>query len=296
MKKYYDQDEVPQKNNKFRMKMMAILPAAFTRKEQLRILANANPNLAFGKNEYGEVDEFRKKYALQRLFDDNKYSLFFQKLKKPFLRITIAAPIIVFVSLMIMLHGYMPIQSLLVSLLVGGIFFLLYYVAGRLSKSSKNMSLTEIVNSKVVLDDHYLEYSYSTLNPKHTENDLAANFVVKRMAYKDISYITYYDKTGYCEVRGKYKYIKYFNYRSGQENPIFEEEEMNGAIAIFDVYNNRDLFAEISERANVTPHYGVEKRKSAFAVSFWTTCFAAMSGVGIVTVIMIAALVIYLFL
>lgn len=296
MRKYYDYEENVKRKNKFRTKLMSVLPAAFTRKEQLRLFAEANPNLAFGKNEYGEVSELKRQNAIQRLFDENKFALFFKRLKKPVKRVAIFVPLLVFGMGIVMTRGYLLVQNLVIMAIIGVIFFLLYFVVRKLAGMSKDMSLTEIANSKVVLADHYLEYSYSTLNPKNTENDVAANFVVKRIAYNDITNIYYYDKTGFCEVKGKYKYIKYYNYKIGQENPKFIETDMNGVITLFDVYTNRDLFAEISQRANVTPVYGIEKKKNMLSRSMWTTFFVVMSGIGFLLLLEVFCYLVYLFL
>lgn len=273
MKVYRDLEVETKKNNKFKERLMKVLPEPFTRKERFKALAVQNMNLAFGKNEFGEVSELRKESALQRLFVVDRYARSFEKLNKPLKAVTISVPILFFIVSMIDSHGYLLKENFLFSLAIAGMFLLLFICSKMLSRPNTNTTLAEIVNSKVVLGENYIEYSYSTVNPKRTEGDPRANFVVKRMMYSDIKDIVYYDKSGYCEVKGVYNYTKYYNYKIGQENPIYREEKREGGIVLFDVYTDRDLFAEISKKANFTPRYGVEKKRSPLAVSFWTLGF-----------------------
>lgn len=283
------------KRDYYKEKFSKVFSAFGGKKKHLKELADKNMNLAFGEGEYGEVDEYKKSMAEQKGMSGHRYEMFFNNLKKPIAIAGIVTPIAFLVVSLVLTRGYEVGASIFLALITAAVFGLMYFNASKLTKFLPKGSLSEIVNSKVVLADSYVEYSYSTINPKRTEGDSNANFVVKRMNYKDIKGIVYYEKQGCCEVYGRYSYTKYYEYKIGQENPVYTNDTRDGSFMLYDVYTNRDLFSELSSKSRVSAKYGVAPKRGVLSSSFFTLCFSGAGLIGVSFVGLIIVLIALLF-
>lgn len=152
---------------------------------------------------------------------------------------------------------------------------IMFLCAKRISKSPTRVKLGQIVNSKVVLGDNYLEYSYSSIDPKLTEGIRNTNFVVCRMKYSDISSVRYNKKKNSYLLDGPYHIRRYKNYSIKDPDPQSMDEDVRGkSLEIYDVYNSRDLFAIISSKINKRVGLvGVDTREKT-KLNLCTTIFA----------------------
>jgi len=229
-----------------------MLSFGYQKKKKLyREYANENLNLAFGANEFGEVIAEVKE---QILADANgKSSLTWSAVKMiPYLKAKIVFMPILLVLTDCITNKYYEwgdsFEIAIFSFVCGLIMFL---CARRIAKSPTRVKLGQIVNSKVVLGDNYLEYSYSSIDPKATEGIKNTNFVVCRMKYSDISTVRYNKKKNSYLLDGPYHVRRYKNYSIKDPDPQSMDEDVRGkGLEIYDVYNNRDLFALISSKIN----------------------------------------------
>lgn len=221
------------------------------RKKLYKEYAKDNLNLAFGENEFGEVIPEIRKEIIEELTDRNKLTYSAEKLM-PY---TFAK--IFFMPGAFLIIGYLIDKSLGAGVCAGLAFFsffvglFMYLFVRRIAGSSTKVELAKIVNSKVVLDDNCLEYSYSTLDPKSTEGQKDTNYVVCRMKYCDINEIQYDKRKNSYKLSGTYHVRRYKNYNIKDEDPQSIDEDIRGeTLEIYDVFSNRDLFAIISGKVH----------------------------------------------
>lgn len=217
------------------------------KKKLFKEYANENLNLAFGENEFGEVVPQVKEAILEKLKVTNRlHSSAIKVLPYSWAKIF-------FLPVLILLTGYFAYGSVISDGSIGLSFFAFfvgiigYICARRIADSPSKVTLGQIVNSKVVLGDNYLEYSYSSLDPKGTEGYKDTNFVVCRMKYSDIIAIQYNEKKNSYRLVGTYNRLSYKNYSvKGEKSYPIEDEIRGKSLEIYDVYQNRDLFAIVS--------------------------------------------------
>lgn len=219
------------------------------KKKLYKEYAAENLNLAFGENEFGEVFPDVRETIVEKLKTTNRSPFLARKLM-PY---TFAK--IFFMPVLILVFGYLAFDTVLTDGTIGLAFFaafvglVMHLCVRRIANSPTRVKLGQIVNSKVVLGDNYLEYSYSSLDPKVTEGHKDTNFVICRIKYSDITAIQYDEKKNAYKLVGTYKVLRYRNYNIKGENSYPIEEEVHGkALEIYDVYHNRDLFALLSEK------------------------------------------------
>lgn len=223
----------------------------FMKKKCRTELARKNLNLAFGEGEFGEVSEnIRRDFALKSP-DNNFIRRFFKKLVVPQKVFAILMPITMLMTFTILSEGILFGTGLWLSLLIAASAFIHLWTIKKLAGDKDKNLLENTMNSKVTLGDGYLEYSYSTIEPFRTERDKKCNYVLYRISYRDIKGLIYDEKRDSCTIVGKYTKYKYYNYRIGDEKPVYTDVREEDCFEIFNIYRDRDLFANISKNAHV---------------------------------------------
>lgn len=262
------------------------------RKKLYREYARENLNLAYGENEYGEVDASIKNQIVKDTIENNKFAISARKLLKKSPIVVVGYPIAFFVSRTIA-HWYSYDNKIVSSIWVASAIFCVEIVRHlclkNMASDGSSLMIESIVNSKVVLNDDEIEYSYSSIDPKKTEGRRNENFIVERMKYSDINEILYNAKRNCYIIKGIYEKKRFIDYRIRQENPDYKEEtSLTKPMVIYDVYLNRDLFAIMSQNAGkvIEVDRTGEGNRLKKAMSFMGFLFITMANCVIVSAIL----------
>lgn len=227
-------------------------------KKLYRILAEHNLNIPYGDNEYGEISPVGKKALINGI-------------KQP---VAMAGKIMKYITcgitglflLATLLFILLPIFGVVFEpayILVMIIMFLIAFTAAHHIQTDGLNDMSYIVNSKMELKGDYFTYSYSSLNPKRTEDEKQANYCEMSMRYEDVKNM-YYNETNRCfVVRGDYEYRMFINYASDDKRTpsTVTKTVKNENFEICDVFRDKTLFETIAQKAGVTIQPWTQKFK-----------------------------------